>query len=302
MSEPTIAAVDCGSNSTRLLVSRGGVELTRQSTVTALSTGVDRTGRLDTSAMRRVFDVLRRYRLVMDEHAVERFRITATSAARDASNRDELFDGTEEIMGSRPELLSGVEEGRLALLGATAELDAEGGPYLVVDIGGGSTEFAVGGSEFIGAVSEDMGSVRLREKYLEHDPARPEELSACISVVGIHLSDVARELPAVSTATTLVGLAGTVSAAAMVEQGLTTYQRDRVHHFVLTKEAVEDVFRTLAIESASQRAENPGLEPDRVDTIVGGLCILVKVMRDFGFHECLVSESDLLDGLVATQR
>ncbi len=132
---------------------------------------------------------------------------------------------------------------------------------------------------------------------MKSDPPRPEELVACLSITEAHLDDVAREMPESFEACTFVGLAGTVAAAAMVEIGLFEYDRDQVHHFVLTKEAVEDVYRTLVTESRENRRHNPGLEEGRVDVIVGGMCILVRIMRYFGFDDCLVSESDILDGL-----
>ena len=147
-------------------------------------------------------------------------------------------------------------------------------------------------------MSLDIGCVRVTEKYLHSDPPRPEELHACISVTGTHLDDVDREMPAARQARTFVGLAGTISTAAAVEQGLHAYDRDKIHHFELTKAAAEDVFRTLATESRADRAFNPGLEPGRVDVIVGGMAVLVKIMRHFGFETCMVSESDILDGMV----
>lgn len=298
----TVAAVDCGTNSTRLLVSRDGETVERLMTITRLGQGVDATGRLAPEAIQRTADALRRYREVMDHHGVERVRMTATSAARDAENRDEFFDAAEAIVGVRPELLSGLEEGRLSFAGATAELDPAGGPFLVVDIGGGSTEFAVGTTECEGALSIDIGCVRMTEKFLEHDPPRADELSACLSVVQTYLDDVSRELPAVLEARTFVGLAGTVSTVAAVELGLAEYDRDAIHHFVLERDAVEDVFRTLATENRAQRLANPGMEEARADVIVGGCCVLVKLMRHWGLDECLVSEADILDGLVASIR
>ena len=226
-------------------------------------------------------------------------RATATSAARDASNRDEFFDAAEAVLGVRPELLTGLEEGRLSFAGGTAELDPAEGPFLVVDIGGGSTEFVIGTTEADSALSCDIGCVRLSEQWIEHDPPLPEELLACLSVVEAHIDDVVREMPEVGGARTLVGLAGTVSCAAAVEIGLAEYDRSRIHHFRLSRDAVEDVFRTLAMESRAERLENPGMEEERADVIIAGLSILVKVMRQLGFSECLVSESDILDGLVA---
>lgn len=295
-----VAAIDCGTNSTRLLIHDGTNTLERLMTITKLGAGVDATGRLDSAAIDRVVTCLREYRKVMDRFGVERVRMTATSAARDASNRDEFFDAAEAVVGTRPELLSGLEEGKLSFRGATADLDPALGPFLVVDIGGGSTEFAFGTDECEAAISTDMGCVRLSEKYIEHDPPAPEELSSMQSIVEQYLDDVLRAIPNLGDTKTFVGLAGTVSSAASVELGLVEYDRDQIHHFVLTKAAAEDVYRTLATESREDRAFNPGLEPQRVDTIVGGLSILVKIMRGFGFDECLVSESDILDGLAAS--
>lgn len=299
MSPSVVAAIDCGTNSTRLLVSRGGTEtLDRLMTITRLGEGVDQTGSLAPGAIDRTVDCLRRYWEVMDRHGVEAVRITATSAARDAANRDELFDAAEAVVGTRPELLSGLAEGKLSFRGATADLDLDLGPFLVVDLGGGSTELCVGTTVCEAAMSLDVGCVRLTEKYLHSDPPEPEELHACISVTGAHLDDVDREMPAARQARTFVGLAGTISTAAAVEQGLHAYDRDKIHHFELTKAAAEDVFRTLATESRADRAFNPGLEPGRVDVIVGGMAVLVKIMRHFRFESCLVSEADILDGMV----
>lgn len=299
-----VAAIDCGTNSTRLLVARADgerpVTLDRRMRITRLGQAVDATGGLADEAIARTVAVLDEYRQAMDEHGVERVRMTATSAARDADNREDFFAAAERAIGVRPELLTGYEEGRLSFLGATVDLDTEQGPYLVVDIGGGSTEFAAGaggGSDPDGVVSLDIGCVRLSEKYLVSDPPAPEELSQVVSVVRDHMEDVTRLLPASRDAERFVGLAGTVTTMAAVEIGLPEYDRNRIHHFVLTRAAAEDVFRTLATESRAQRVQNPGLEEARADVIVGGAAILVGVMRFFDFDECLVSEADILDGL-----
>lgn len=297
MSAP-VAAIDCGTNSVRLLVSQDGrVTLERLMRITRLGQGVDATGRLDAEAVERTLGVLSEYRQVMDRFGVERVRVAATSAARDAANRDDFFAAAAEIVGVVPELLSGDEEGRLSFLGATADLESALGPFLVVDIGGGSTEFVVGHDAAEAAVSTDMGCVRISEAWLHHDPPTATELSQAISVIDVHLDDVERELPDLSGVRTHVGLAGTVSTAAAVELGLHTYDRDRIHHFRLTKDAAEDVFRTLATEALADRVHNPGLEPERADVIVGGMCVLVATMRRFAIDEVLVSESDILDGL-----
>ena len=301
------AAIDIGTNSTRLLVAELDrpdgdlVTLDRRMTITRLGQGVDASRALAPEAITRTVDALRPYRGAIDAIGdVGAIRATATSAARDATNREEFFAAASDALGGvTPELLPGSEEARLSFLGATAGLDAVApGPYLVVDIGGGSTEFVVGTDAPEGLLSVDIGCVRLTEMWLHSDPPTAEELSQAVHVVREHLADVLREVPAVTTAKTLVGLAGTVSTFAMVEQGLAEYDRDRVHHFRLTKDAAEDVFRTLATEPAADRRHNPGLEPGRVDVIVGGAVILVSVLRTFGFDEMLTSEADILDGLI----
>jgi exopolyphosphatase/guanosine-5'-triphosphate,3'-diphosphate pyrophosphatase len=303
-----VAAIDCGTNSTRLLVAGpDGSTLERLMRITRLGEGVDKQRILLPEATERTLAVLREYRQVMNRFGVQRVRMTATSAARDAGNREECVDAAESVVGVRPELLDGNQEGRLSFAGATEELDPADGPFLVVDIGGGSTEFAVGPSpesrlEPVGVRSVDIGCVRLTERFLHGDPPRPEELSQALSVVRDYLDDVQRDIPAVSDARILVGLAGTVTTVAAVEMGLATYDRDRIHHFVLTRAAAEDVFRTLATEKRSQRIHNPGLEEARADVIVGGCVVLVAIMRHFGFEECLVSEADILDGLAMTLR
>ncbi len=293
-----VAAIDCGTNSVRLLVSDGGrTTVERLMRITRLGEGVDASGRLADAAIERTLEVLREYRTVIDRLGAERVRMTATSAARDAANRDAFFAAATEVVGVTPELLSGEEEGRLSFLGATADLDASRGPFLVCDIGGGSTEFVWGTTEAEVSVSTDMGCVRMTEAWLHSDPPDPMELSQALSVISLHLDDVLREIPMAGEAATFVGLAGTVSTAAAVELGLATYDRDRIHHFELTRAAIEDVFRTLATESLEDRRANPGLEEQRADVIVGGMCVLVSIMRRFGFASCLVSESDILDGL-----
>jgi exopolyphosphatase/guanosine-5'-triphosphate,3'-diphosphate pyrophosphatase len=299
-----LAGIDCGTNSTRLLVAdEEGRTLDRLMRITRLGQGVDATGRLAEAAVARTVAVLQEYRAVLDRHGVERVRMTATSAARDAANRDDFFAAATEAVGVTPELLGGEEEARLSFLGATAELDPADGPFLVADIGGGSTEFAVGTTyPPEGVLSTDIGCVRLTEKFLHSDPPAPEELSQAFDVVRGHLDDVAREIPTVVDVRRFVGLAGTVTTMAAVELGLADYDRDKIHHFVLTRPAAEDVFRTLATERRSQRIHNPGLEEARADVIVAGAVILVAIMRYFEFGDCLVSEADILDGLVASLR
>ena len=296
-----VAAIDCGTNSTRLLVSDGTRPLERLMRITRLGQDVDSTRRLAPEAIDRTIAVLREYRDVMDRYEVGSVRMSATSAARDAANREDFFDAAEKAVGARPELLSGEEEGRLSFLGATSELDPADGPFLVVDIGGGSTEFVVGTTGPEAVWSAELGCVRVTERYLPSDPPKPEELANAIGIVRDTLEDLGRDVPAVKGARRLVGLAGTVTTMAAVEIGLAEYDRDRIHHFVLTRAAAEDVFRTLATERRADRIHNPGLEEARADVIVGGAVVLVAIMRGLEFDECLVSEADILDGLVMSQ-
>jgi len=296
----TLAAIDCGTNSTRLLISRHGETIDRRMIITRLGKGVDATGKLDPDAIERTLAVLREYRQAMDQQGVEGVRIAATSAARDASNSEEFFGPAEQIVGTRPELLSGEDEGRMSFAGATADLDPSRGPFLVIDIGGGSTECMVGTDHPEAVRSFDVGCVRLTEKHLVSDPPAAEELSNAIAEASAWFDDLLREVPAATQAQTVVGLAGTISAIGAVELGMATYDRDLIHHFPLTRTAIEDVFRTLATERLADRIHNPGLEAARADVIVGGLCVLVAFVRTLGVDEMLVSESDILDGLVAS--
>ena len=300
-----LAAVDIGTNSVRLLVAdvsgRGReaslTPVERLMRITRLGQGVDASRALDPSAIERTLAVLHEYRGVIEAHGAERVRATATSAARDATNRDDFFGPATEALGVTPELLSGEEEARLSFAGATAGLDAPA-PYLVVDIGGGSTEFVVGTTEPEGLRSVDIGCVRITEQFLHSDPPAPEELSAAVSIVRDEVAEVQRAIPGTRDAKTLVGLAGTVTSVAAIELGLPEYDADKIHHFRLTRRAAEDVFRTLALETAAQRRHYPGLEAERVDVIVGGALVLVTILRVLGFAEVLVSEADILDGLV----
>jgi len=302
-----VAAIDIGTNSTRLLVAdldgngRDAklVPVDRRTQITRLGQGVHDARALHPDAIERTVNVLRGYRTVIDDLGVEAVRATATSASRDATNRDAFFEPATAVIGVQPELLSGDEEARLEYLGATASLGAPE-PYLLVDVGGGSTEFIAGRAEPEALTSIDIGCVRLTEQYLHSDPPTAEELSQAHSVVRDHLADVDRLVPGAARAATLIGTAGTAWTMAAIELGVDAARSDLIDHFRLTREAAEDVFRTLATEPVARRRHNPGLEPGRVDVIVGGAIVLVSVFRHWGFDEMLVSEADILDGLART--
>ena len=297
-----VAALDCGTNSTRLLIDVSGRAEVRLMRITRLGQGVDATGKLDPDAIARTLDVLREYRGVMDEHEVARARLVATSAARDAANGAEFLDAASEVVGVPAELLSGSEEGALAFSGATASLDADPARVVTIDIGGGSTELVMASPE-LRAISLEIGCVRLTERFLHHDPPQADELARAAAYVQRELDQVAVALPALGRpGLLLVGLAGTVSTLGALAQGLSHYERDRIHHFVLEGSVVTQWYRRLAAETPAARVRHPGMAPGREDVIVGGVIVLRETMARFGFSSCLVSEADLLDGLVATLR
>jgi exopolyphosphatase/guanosine-5'-triphosphate,3'-diphosphate pyrophosphatase len=299
-----VAAIDCGTNSTRLLiVDRDGVTLDRSMQITRLGAGVDATGSLAPEAIDRCLLVLREYRQIMDKFSVADGRLVATSAARDASNGDEFLEAAGEIAGLEPELLSGPEEGRLSMSGALSDLEVDDGPFLILDIGGGSTELITGaGSDDpeLSVVSLQAGCVRITERFLASDPPTASQMQDGEAMVDQLLEAAIADHPRFLAARRLVGLAGTVATLASLQLGLDVYDRDRIHHAVLTVDDVDRWYRTLASEVTAARLDRAGMVPGREDVIVGGALILVRVMKRFGFHECLVSEADILDGLTAS--
>jgi exopolyphosphatase/guanosine-5'-triphosphate,3'-diphosphate pyrophosphatase len=302
-----VAAIDCGTNSTRLLVvDAQGRTLDRRMRITRLGQGVDAGGRIAPEAVERVTAVLGEYRAAMAEHGVDPSdtMLVATSAARDAANRDEVFAALRSAAGVDPTLLTGEAEARLSFAGATADLPPGPVPVLVADIGGGSTELVVGvpGEEPRSAVSLDVGCVRLTERWFEADPPGPEALANAIGEVRDALADADVVHPDLATAERFVGLAGTVTTVAALDQGLPAYDRDAIHHYDLTREAAEDWFRTMAMATREERLGNPGLEEPRADVIVAGMCVLQAIFRHYDLERCLVSESDILDGVAAAAR
>ena len=298
MSKPTpVAVLDFGTNTSRLLITDGESLDVRTHRITGLGRGLSASGQLSKEGIDRVLEAIKEFNLLIAQHEVETIRAVTTSAARDARNRDDFIGAASTSLSHPLELLSGEEEARYGFLGATADLNRTAAPFLVVDIGGGSTEFSYGTDVAEMYRSVDMGSVRFFEKFLLNDPPKPEELSAAIQVARLHLDDIDRELPLIGKANSLVGVAGTITTIAAVEIGLEPYDPEVIDGFRLTRQAAEDVFRTLATESLSDRQHNPGLEPARADVIVAGCCILVAIMRHWELEECLVRERDLLDGL-----
>ncbi len=300
-----VAAIDIGTNSTNLLVvGDDGSTMQRIVEVTRLGAGVDRTGSLAPDAIDRTVACLGRYAAIIadlgagDAGRVP-LRVSASSACRDATNRDRFFERVVEVLGRPPQLISGDDEARLAYRGAVSGLRPDPMGHVVIDIGGGSTEFAYGDVELRHTHSIDVGAVRLTERHLEHDPPRPEELLNAIGDVQDLFDDMVRSIPAMAGARQLIGVAGTIVTAAAVEIGMTTFESARVHGFRFERGAVEDVFRTLATEPLADRVHNPGLPRERADVIVGGLCVLVGLLRRWDADEIVVSSRNILDGMCA---
>lgn len=295
-----VAAIDVGTNSTRLLVAEerpGGFRpLDRRLTITRLGEGVDRRRVLLPEALRRTLGVVADYVATCSEYEVSRLRVTGTSAVRDAHNRSEFVDGVRRLTGAEPELLSGDAEARTTFLGAISDLPADE-PALVVDIGGGSTELVFGTGTPQRLVSLDVGCVRMLEKHLHGDPPSGDELAALRAEVDEALSSAQAELD-VPTGTRLVGVAGTVTQLAALHAGLPVYDPDVTHHAVLSHGDVRRLARRIAPLPYDKRKRVKGLEPGRADVIVAGAEILLCVMELFDAPEVLVSERDILDGLV----
>lgn len=295
-----VAAIDVGTNSTRLLVAQeqpGGFRsLDRRMTITRLGEGVNERRALAPEALKRTFSTIADYAAVCGEYEVERLRVTGTSAVRDARNRDDFFDGVERLTGQKPDLLSGDEEARATFRGVVSDL-GDDDPILVVDIGGGSTELVAGTDVPQDLVSLDIGCVRMLEKHLHSDPPSEEELQAL-------RDDVMRELVGARTKMTvpqgakLVGVAGTVTQLATLKVGLPIYDPDVTHHMVMSHGDVRLLSKRLASLPYDKRRRIKGLEAGRVDVIVAGAQILLQVMEAFDAAEMVVSEKDILDGLV----
>jgi exopolyphosphatase/guanosine-5'-triphosphate,3'-diphosphate pyrophosphatase len=295
-----VAAIDVGTNSIRLLVAEetgdGFRSLDRRLTITRLGEGVHERRRLAPAAVRRTLGAIADYAASSGEYGVERLHVVATSAVRDAHNRDEFFEGVRMLTGRRPQLLTGDQEARATYLGAVSDL-TEGDYNLVVDIGGGSTELVLGRTEPERLVSLDVGSVRMYEMYLLSDPPAPTEIAALKNDVAGALAQAHADL-GIPSGARLIGVAGTVTQLATLKAGLASYQPDVTHHLVLSHGDVRMMARRLASLPYAQRARVKGLDPGRVDVIVSGAEILLSVMEVFDAAEVLVSERDILDGLV----
>ncbi|WP_433090375.1 exopolyphosphatase [Dactylosporangium sp. CA-052675] len=295
-----MAAIDCGTNSVRLLIAdvSGDSEIsdvTRQMRIVRLGEGVDRTGRLSEAAIERTRLALVDYAADIAGAGVDAARMVATSASRDAGNAADFRAMVLDTLGFPPEVITGDEEARLSFSGAVRGLTAEA-PYLVVDIGGGSTEFVVGERDVEAAISVDIGCVRMTERHLRADPPAPEQIAAAEADIE---AAVDRALAAVdgARARTLVGLAGSVTTVAALALGLGEYDPKRIHRARISAADVAKVTAGLLGQSAAQRLEHPVMHPGRADVIGAGALILRVIVDRVGVDSVIASESDILDGI-----
>jgi exopolyphosphatase / guanosine-5'-triphosphate,3'-diphosphate pyrophosphatase len=301
MTAERLAAVDVGTNSTRLLVADvdGGrvvAELARETVITRLGKGVDRTGRFDPAALRRTLDVLTGYAAVCERLDVARRRVVATSATRDAANRREFLDGVRQLFGVEAEVLSGEEEAAAAYRGATHDLPGDQ-RTLVVDIGGGSTELILGRREPEAMLSLDVGCVRLHERHLHGDPPTAAEVAALRADADAQLARVTGVLDP-SSAERVVGVAGTITTVTAIGLGLDAYDPRRIHRSALRADEIAAVAGKLAAMTVAERAALPVMAKGREDVIAAGALLLDELVRTFGFPRVIASESDILDGVL----
>ena len=305
-----LAAIDCGTNSIRLLIAdaRGGQlrDVHRETRIVRLGQGVDATGQFAPDAIARTRTALVDYASLLETHGVERVRMVATSAARDVGNRDVFFAMTAEVLGAVlpgavAEVISGAEEAELSFRGAVGELGSAGAPFVVVDLGGGSTEIVLGADGVEASYSADIGCVRLTERCLHSDPPTPEEVTAARQVVRDRL-DVALSVVPVEGARTWVGLAGTMTTLSALAHKMTRYDAAAIHLSRVAGSDLLAVCERLIGMTRAQRAALPPMHEGRADVIGGGAIVVEELARELrtraGIDELTVSEHDILDGIV----
>lgn len=310
-----VGAVDCGTNSIRLLIAEGVpgepglTDVTREMRIIRLGEGVDATGKISDGAISRARTALTDYTATMSEHGVQAVRMVATSATRDAANKTEFFDMTAEVLGKHfpgavAEVISGQTEAELTFAGGVVDLDPAQGPYVVTDLGGGSTEIVVGELvdgqvRLLGARSTDVGCVRITERTLPSDPPTDHEIANARAAIAEEFSGVA-DLP-LGLASRWVGVAGTFTTLSAVAQGLETYDPERLHNSVISLEQLRDVCARLVASTVSERRGLGPMHPGRADVIGGGALVasaLCDLMAErAGLDEITVSEKDILDGI-----
>ncbi len=299
-----VAAIDCGTNSIRLLIadiSNGQLkDVVRTMIIVRLGEGVDKTGQFSQAALERTFAAADVYAQLIAEHKPEVVRFVATSASRDVTNRDVFVAGIKSRLGVEPDVISGDEEARLSFLGATAELvhddNPPEAPYLVVDIGGGSTEFVLGTTSPAHAISTNVGCVRMTERHLVSDPPTLEQIAAATADIDRAIES-ARVVVPMEQARSLIGLAGSVTTVAALALGLDKYDSEKIHGSRISAKDVHRVTEELLVMPRSERAALGPMHEGRVDVIGGGALVLDRILALTGIQEVVVSERDILDGI-----
>jgi exopolyphosphatase / guanosine-5'-triphosphate,3'-diphosphate pyrophosphatase len=305
-----VAAIDCGTNSIRLLIAdaagRHLRDVHRETRIVRLGQGVDATGQFAPEALARTRAALADYAALLRVHGVERVRMVATSAARDVTNRDVFFAMTADVLGAVipglvAEVITGAEEAELSFCGAVSELDSARAPFVVIDLGGGSTEIVLGGDGVVASYSADIGCVRLTERCLHSDPPTQQEVAAARKVVRERLEVALRVVP-VEGARTWVGLAGTMTTLSALAHNMTTYDSAAIHLSRVADSDLLAVCERLIVMTRSQRAALPPMHEGRADVIGGGAIVVEELARELrvraGIDELTVSEHDILDGIV----
>ena len=299
-----VAAIDCGTNSIRLLIAdienEKLTDVVRTMVIVRLGEGVDKTGEFSQAALTRTFTAIDSFADLISEHKPERLRFVATSASRDVSNRDEFIDGIANRLGIEPDIISGDEEASLSFLGATADLinfdQAPIAPFLVVDIGGGSTEFVLGTTMPTAAISTNVGCVRMTERHLVSDPATPDQIAAATADIDAAIDQAYLAVP-IAEAKSLIGLAGSVTTVAAIALGLKEYDSQAIHGSRITAAEVHRVTQELLTMTRAQRATLGPMHEGRIDVIGSGALVLDRIMVRTGLTEVVVSERDILDGI-----
>jgi exopolyphosphatase/guanosine-5'-triphosphate,3'-diphosphate pyrophosphatase len=299
-----VAAIDCGTNSIRLLIADVTestlIDVVRTMIVVRLGQGVDRTGEFAIDALERTFAAIDEYVDLIHEHKPERIRFVATSASRDVSNRDVFVSGVKSRLGIEPDIISGDEEARLSFLGATADIagapDAPKAPYLVVDIGGGSTEFVLGTTKPEQARSTNVGCVRMTERHLQSDPPTAHEIAGATADIDAAIAEAGKVVN-LHAASSIIGLAGSVTTVAALALELDYYDPSVIHGSHISATAVHDVTTRLLGMTRLQRSALGPMHEGRIDVIGAGALVLDRIMIATGLPEVVVSERDILDGI-----
>jgi len=295
-----VAAIDCGTNSLRLLIAdidgNNFREVHRDMRVVRLGQGVDKNKAFAPEAIERTLAVTAEYAAMLRSKGVERLRFCATSASRDATNRDLFIEGVRDILGVAPDVIPGSEEAALSFLGATKELGQELSPFLVVDIGGGSTEFVLGDTAVQAARSVNIGCVRMSERHLTNQPPSADQIAAATSDIDAAILEAGKEVN-FAAAQTLISVAGTATTVAAAALGLAQYDRHSIHLSRISAERVHEVAAMFAGMSREEIAALGYMHPGRVDVITSGSLVLSRVMTLTGASEFIASESDILDGI-----